>query len=165
MLNPINPGAVITGGQIHGTFPGQIHEGVPWWVAACFVTVTRTGALAVAHDGRPATGRFHHSFLQGAINAHHFACEIADAGATDETGLLHAMSALGGIPGALITTSGDGPHTVTIRLYSADGRQAQEDTGLAAIRAMIAADRVPIPVNATCKGRIVALAYVVGADR
>lgn len=65
------------------------------------------------------------------------------------------MKQLGGAPGALLTTTdGGGRQTVTIRLYDADGQPVTEDTGLVRLRKMIAADRVPLPVNDQAKGRI-----------
>ncbi|MER0480069.1 hypothetical protein ABR737_17270 [Streptomyces sp. Edi2] len=155
MLNPIDTAAVIRDGRVAGTFPGEIHKGVAWWVAACFVVVSRTSRIAVAHDGHPTTGDFHRRFCRGAINAQHFSCQLADLGEANEDQLVHAMQALGNIPGALLSTTGDGGRqTVTIRLYDAEGRPLTEDTGLAKVREMIAADRVPIPVNDQAKGRI-----------
>jgi hypothetical protein len=155
MLNPIDTDAVIRDGRVAGVFPGEIHEGVAWWVAACFVVVSKTHGLAVAHDGRPTTAEFHSRFCRGAINAQHYACQVADLGAADETALLHAMKQLGEAPGARLSTEGDaGRETVTIRLYDAAGRPVAEENGLAEIRKMIAADHVPIPVNEQAKGHV-----------
>ncbi|NEC86462.1 hypothetical protein [Streptomyces sp. SID12501] len=155
MLNPIDSDAVIRDGRIAGAFPGEIHEGVAWWIAACFVVISRARQLAVAHDDHPATAEFHRRFCQGAINAEHWACQVSSLGAADEAQLLHAMKELGGVPGALLTTAdNDGRQTVTIRLYDGDGQPVVEDTGLARLRKMIASDRIPIPVNDQAKGRI-----------
>ncbi|MGW3649740.1 hypothetical protein [Streptomyces sp. NPDC000878] len=156
MLNPIDSDAVIRDGRISGAFPGQIHEGVAWWVAACFVVISQARQLAVAHDEHPTTAEFHQRFCRGAINAEHWGCQVASLGTADEVQLLHAMKELGGVPGALLTTtdSGGDRQTITIRLYDADGRPVTEDTGLARVRRMIASDRVPIPVNDQAKGNI-----------
>lgn len=155
MLNPIDTDAVIRDGRITGAFPGEIHEGVAWWVAACFVVVSQARQMAVAHDSHPATAEFHQRFCRGAVNAEHFGCQVSSLGTADEAQLLHAMRELGGVPGALLTTTdGCGRQTVTIRLYDADGQPVTDDTGLARLRAMIASDRVPLPVNDQARGRI-----------
>ncbi|MFJ9855332.1 hypothetical protein [Streptomyces sp. NPDC101150] len=164
MLNPIDIAAVIRDGRIAGTFPGEIHQGVAWWVASCFVVTSKTHQLAVAHDGHLTTAGFHRSFCRGAINAQHFACQVFDLGTADEAQLLQAMKNVGGSPGALLTTTeGDGRQLVIIRLYDAQGQQVTDDTGLTRIRDMIAADHVPIPVNAQARGRIIDRHDLVGA--
>ncbi|MBA2807699.1 hypothetical protein E0500_009795 [Streptomyces sp. KM273126] len=155
MLNPIDTDTVIRDGRVAGTFPGEIHEGVAWWVAACFVVIGQAVQMAVAHDGHPATAEFHRRFCLGAINAQHWGCQVASLGTADQAQLLHAMKELGGVPGALLTTTdGDEGQTVTIRLYDVDGQPVTEDTGLSKLREMIASDRVPIPVNDQAKGSI-----------
>ena len=155
MLNPIDTDAVIRDGRVVGVYPDEIHEGVAWWVAACFVVISRARRMAVAHDGHPTTAEFHQRFCRGATNAQHFGCQVSSLGTADEVQLLHAMKQLGGVPGALLTTTdGGGRQTVTIRLYDVDGQSVTEDTGLAALRQMIASDRVPIPVNDQAKGSI-----------
>lgn len=155
MLNPINTDAVIRDGRFSGVFPGEMHEGVAWWCAACFVVVSQVRQMAVAHDGRPATAGFYRRFCRGAINAEHWGCQVSSLGTADENQLLHAMKELGGVPGAMLSTADDGGRqTVTIRLYNADGQPLTEDTGLARMRQMIAFDRVPIPVNDQAKGHI-----------
>jgi hypothetical protein len=155
MLNPIDTDAVIRDGRVAGAFPGEIHEGVAWWVAACFVVISRARQMAVAHDSHLATVTFYERFCRGAINAEHFGCQVSSLGAADEIQLLTAMKKLGNVPGALLTTTdGGGRQTVTMRLYDANGRPVTEDTGLAVLRRMIAADRVPIPVNDQAKGSV-----------
>ncbi|MFF4051943.1 hypothetical protein ACFYZ5_35405 [Streptomyces chartreusis] len=155
VLNPIDTDAVIRDGGAHGVFPGAVHEGVAWWIAACFVVITRAGQMAVARDSHPTTAAFHQGFLLGAINAEHYGCQVADLGTADEAQLLTAMRHLGDVPGALLTTTDHSTHEdVSIRLYTADGEPVTEDTGLATVREMICADRVPLPVNARAKGSI-----------
>ncbi|MEV0633800.1 hypothetical protein AB0I77_02230 [Streptomyces sp. NPDC050619] len=155
MLNPIDTDTVIRDGGATGHFPGQIHEGVAWWIGACLVVATKSTRIAVAHDGQPTSATFHQRLCQGAINAQHYACRVTDLHTADETELLAAMADLGHAPGALITTTTtpDG-ETVRIILYGAEGRPLTEDTGLAQIRRLIADDQVPIPVNHASKGHV-----------
>jgi hypothetical protein len=155
VLNTIDTDVVIRDGCVTGAFPGEIHEGVAWWVAACFVVVSQARQMAVAHDSHPATAEFHRRFCRGAINAEHWGCQVSSLGTADEAQLLHAMKELGGVPGALLTTTDNGGRqTVTIRLNDADGQPLTENSGLARLREMIASDRVPVPVNDQAKGRI-----------
>jgi len=155
VLNPIDTDAVIRDGRAAGVFPGEIHEGVAWWIAACYVVASETRQLAVAHDGHPTTAAFHERFCRGATNAQHYRCQVADLGPANEAQLLHAIQALGGAPGALLsTTTGGGRQTVTIRLYDAGGRPVTEETGWAAVRTKIARDQVPIPVNDRARGTV-----------
>ncbi|KAF0647954.1 MULTISPECIES: phosphohexomutase domain-containing protein [Streptomyces] len=164
MLTPIDTDAVIRDGRVAGAFPDEIHEGVAWWVAACFVVVVRVRQMAVAHDSHPVTAGFHQRFCRGAVNAQHFGCQVSSLGVADEAQLMHATNRLGGVAGALLTTADDGGRqTVTIRLYNADGRPVTEDTGLARLRQMIASDRVPLPVNDQAKGRVTERRDLVGA--
>ncbi|MGW4030619.1 hypothetical protein ACWEFL_15075 [Streptomyces sp. NPDC004838] len=156
MLNPIDAETVVRDGGAHGRFPGQIHAGVAWWMAACFVVVARTSRLVVAHDGKPTSVEFFDRLCQGAVNAQHYACQVLNRGQADEAALLVAMRQAGDVPGILVVTNGTGGATVqvTIALYSRDGKPLDEPGGLAAIRRMIAEDRVPIPVNETSRGRV-----------
>ena len=155
MLNPIHLEKVIRNRQVSGVFPVEIHEGVAWWIGACFVVVSKTSRMVVAYDGREATEEFRRRFLKGAMNAQHWACRIDDLGVADESQLKRTMKEQGGIPGALLCTEqASNELTVTIRLYDASGELLDEDTSLACIRDMIACDQVPIPVNEAARGRV-----------
>ncbi|MBX9398011.1 hypothetical protein K4749_31600 [Streptomyces sp. TRM72054] len=147
---------MIRDGGASGLFPGQIHEGVAWWIGACLVVVLKTTRLVVAHDGHPTSATFHERLCRGAINAQHFACRVTDLRTTTEAELLSVMSVLGNLPGALIatTTTEDG-EIVNIALYDVEGKPLTEHTGLATIRRLIADDHVPIPVNNRAKGLVV----------
>jgi phosphomannomutase len=154
VLNPIDVERVIRDRQVCGVFPTEIHEGVAWWVASCFVVTVKTSRLAVAYDGREATEEFRRRFHKGAVNAQHWACHVHDLGTVDENELLATAKELHA-PAAYLTTALAGDDlTATIRLYDTDGQLLDEDTGLARIRDMIADNHVPIPVNEQAKGRI-----------
>ncbi|BBJ44062.1 hypothetical protein SSPO_067800 [Streptomyces antimycoticus] len=154
MLNPIDVAAVIRDGGAIGRFPDEIHVGVAWWMGASLVVLTRADRIVVAHDGHPTSSRFHERFCRGAVNARHFACVVVDLRVSDESGLMRVTQEFGAVPGALITTTGDGVDTVRISLYDGGGHPLGEESGLAAIRDMIAEDRVPIPVNEQARGRV-----------
>ncbi|MFB6814246.1 hypothetical protein ACFCV8_06845 [Streptomyces sp. NPDC056347] len=155
MLNPIDTDKVIRDGGVTGRFPGEIHEGVAWWVAACLVVITRAQHLAVAHDGHPTSVAFHDRLCRGAVNADHHACHVADLGEATKGVLMAAMQDLGAVPGIRVSTlpAHDG-QTVRISLYDQEGRPLGEDEGLGRIRDLIASDRVPIPVNTAAKGTV-----------
>ncbi|MFF9478089.1 hypothetical protein [Streptomyces sp. NPDC014733] len=156
MLNPIDVNAVLTGGCAIGRYPGQIHEGVAWWIGSCLVVTTHTHRIAVSHDGHPISVRFHERLCRGAINARHYAATVTDLGHATEDSLLAAARNLGGVPSVFVSTLGDADTgaTVTLTLHDHAGRRLTEDSGLAVIRRMIAEDHVPIPVNDAARGRI-----------
>ena len=156
MLNPIDTDAVIRDGGAVGRFPGEIHEGVAWWLGACFVVVRNAQRLAVGHDGHPTSAEFVRRFSHGAVNAHHYACTVSLLGHVTEKTLLAFVQVVQPIAGAYLSTqtAPDGTQTVRIQLYDEHGHALQEDTGLARIRSMIAEDRVPIPVSSSARGTI-----------
>ncbi|MFI9825282.1 hypothetical protein ACIHFC_33320 [Streptomyces sp. NPDC052013] len=155
MLNPIDTAAVVRDGGAVGQYPGQIHEGVAWWLGACQVVTLRASRLAVAHDGHPLSATFADRLCSGAINAQHYACSVRHLGPQPEPDLLASMNDHHRAPGAWVSTEdAGGITTVRIRLYGPDGALLDDDTGLAAIRSLITEDRVPIPVNDQAKGTI-----------
>jgi hypothetical protein len=155
MLNPIDTAAVIREGGAIGRFPGDLHEGVGWWLGACLVVNQKATRLALAHNGHPAAVRFAGPALSGAINAEHYACLVRDLGHQTEEALQRVL-ATEQTPGIYLAADGDPAHChIRITLYDRDAAPLREETGLAEIRRRIAEDRVPIPVNAKAKGRIV----------
>lgn len=156
MLDPIDTDKVICDGGAAGRFPGEIHSGVAWWLAACFVVTTQTDRLLVAHDGQVASEEFYDRMCRGATHARHYACRVFACGAAEESELLAKMKAAGGIPGMWVgtTTADRDAFTVAIILYGQDGHPLDDSTGLGVIRRMIAEDKVPIPVNEHSKGSI-----------
>ncbi|MFD3521400.1 hypothetical protein [Streptomyces sp. NPDC058653] len=156
MLNPINAEAVIRDGGASGRFPGELHEGVAWWLGACLVVTVKAGRIVVAHDGQGTSAAFLARLCRGAVNAQHYACTVLDFGVADEAALLEAMREAGAVPGVHVSTTAgeDDTENVRIALYGPDGRPLGEERGLAGIRQLIAADRVPLPVNERAKGHV-----------
>lgn len=155
MLNPVDSDLVIRDGGASGRYPSSIHEGVAWWVGACFVVTLGAIRIVVAHDGKATSVSFHRRLCRGAMNAQHFACTVVDLGLAGEAELLTAMRELGPAPGVLVSATDEGEaETVRIALFDGDGHPLTECTGLAAIRRLIAEDRVPIPVNYRARGRV-----------
>ncbi|MGW1374544.1 hypothetical protein ACWD6P_09780 [Streptomyces sp. NPDC002446] len=155
MLNPIDTDAVIRDGGAVGRFPGEIHEGVAWWLGACLVVTQKARRIGVAHDGHPAIAEFASRFCRGAINAQHYACNVRFLGHQSEEKLLIALKTFQGVPGAWLSTStDDNALTIRIRLYNRQGLVLDEANGLVEIRRMIAEDHVPIPVNDQARGAI-----------
>ncbi|MEU9662694.1 hypothetical protein [Streptomyces chartreusis] len=154
MLNPIDTETVIQRGGAVGVFPGQIHEGVAWWLGACLVVTQKADRIIVAHDSASVLDEFTSRLYKGAINAEHYACNVEALGAGTRDGLVAELQQAG-VPGAWLTSwDSDVGTTVHIELFDRAGLPLDE-TGLADIRRRIAEDRVPIPVNDQAKGRIV----------
>jgi phosphomannomutase len=156
VINPIDTEGVIRGGGAVGRFPGEIHEGVAWWLGACFVAFSSAARLAVGSDGRPATSEFFRRLCKGAVNAHHHACQVTAIGGITEDAFVAFVRRHQPLASAYVATmpSPDGTDVVRIHLYDEDGLVIQEDTGLARIRRMIAEDRVPRPVSDSARGTI-----------
>ncbi|WAU79968.1 hypothetical protein O1Q96_09580 [Streptomyces sp. Qhu-G9] len=155
MLNPIDTETVICDGGAVGMFPGQIHEGVAWWIGACLVVTQKAPSVVVAHNGHPAIAKFAHRLCEGATNAQHYACTVRSMGCQTKERLLDTLQQLHGVPGAwLVAEETEGVTTVRIQLFDEQGVMLDETNGLVEIRRLIAADRVPIPVNDSSKGVI-----------
>ncbi|MGW4731868.1 hypothetical protein ACWEQC_22340 [Streptomyces shenzhenensis] len=156
MLNPIDTDDVIREGGAVGVTPGQIHEGVAWWLGACLVVTQKADVIAVAHNGHSAITEFASRLCRGATNAQHYRCTVRALGAQPRERLLAMLNHFDGVPGAWLEAhSEDGVTTVRIELFNGHGVLLDESNGLAEIRRLIAEDRVPIPVNEQAKGRIV----------
>ncbi|MFC1227344.1 MULTISPECIES: hypothetical protein [Streptomyces] len=155
MLNPVDTAAVIRDGGAVGQYPDQIHEGVAWWLGACMIVTLQASRLTVAHDGHPVSAVFADRLCRGAINARHYACNVRHLGRQSEQELLAAMPDPHQAPGAWLSADvAESFTTVRIRLYDSHGALLDDANGLAAIRDLIAQDRVPIPVNTRAKGSI-----------
>ncbi|MFF0033974.1 hypothetical protein ACFYS7_38730 [Streptomyces avermitilis] len=155
MLNPIDATPVIRDGGAVGQYPGQIHEGVAWWLGACLVVTQKVTRIAVAHDRHPVITDFTERLCRGAINAQHYACNVRYLGNQTEDQLRKALTHFGGIPGAWLSAeTANDITTVRVRLYDRHGRVLDDTTGLGQIRSLIEQDHVPIPVNEQAKGTI-----------
>ncbi|MGW2572862.1 hypothetical protein [Streptomyces sp. NPDC001537] len=156
MLNPIDADGVIREGGAVGVTPGQIHEGVAWWLGACLVVTKKARLIAVAHNGHPVITEFASRLCRGAINAQHYRCTVRLLGTETRERLLAMLDHFDGVPGAWLEGhTENGVTTVRIELFDEQGVLLDETNGLAEIRRLIAEDRVPIPVNDQARGRIV----------
>ncbi|WP_425834173.1 hypothetical protein [Streptomyces fractus] len=152
MLNPIDTAAVIRDGGATGTAPDQIHAGVAWWLGACLVVTRGASRAVVGDDGHPISTEYAARFARGATNAGHYRCHTTVViGPVDEQTLLDFRADEQAVA-AYIRTREDA--TVTITLYDVAGEVLTERNGLARIRALIAEDRVPIPVNKAARGTL-----------
>ncbi|QKV92746.1 hypothetical protein HUT19_14100 [Streptomyces sp. NA02950] len=154
MLNPIDTDAVIRDGGAVGRFPGEVHEGVAWWLGACLVVTQQARRIVVAHDGHPAIVEFASRLCRGAANAQHYACNVRFLGHQTEERLMDTLKILEAVPGAWLSASDDVVLIVRITLYDHHGHALSETNGLAEIRRMIAEDHVPVPVNDQARGTI-----------
>ncbi|PWI45370.1 hypothetical protein [Streptomyces sp. ICBB 8177] len=158
MLSPVDLPSVFAPDRIHGVLtdpfpgprPGLIHSALGWWVGSCLVLTCRAGAVAVVHDGTEPAMRLADHFARGAANCLHYAATVSIIGEGDADLLAYGVRTVQG-PGALITTDAG---EVTMRLLAAGGTPMTCGTGLELICDLIARDRVPIPVNAGARGRI-----------
>lgn len=153
MLNPIDAAAVIRDGRAAGLHSSQIHTGVAWWLGACLVVTQESNQVVVAHDGGTLSAEYAAKFARGAVNAQHYRCHvIALVSPTNQDELLEYAQKMGGVLSAHITSSPAGE--VTVALFDVNGKALTEESGMAAIRDLIERDRVPLPVNDSCRGTI-----------
>lgn len=160
MINPIDTTEVIRDGGAIGRYPEQIHEGVAWWVGACFVVSSSAERLVVGADGGQVAAKFFRALCKGAINARHYACRVTAIRDVEEGAILRWARSRGRLAAVYVSSEAgpDGVTVIRIRLFHPNGQLIEEDTGLALIRRMIAEDRVPIPVSDSAKGFIEQLA-------
>ncbi|MFE1749584.1 hypothetical protein ACFW88_03340 [Streptomyces anandii] len=152
MLKRIDTDLVIREGGAVGVYPGQIHEGVAWWLGACLVVTQEADAVVVAHNGHAVVFEFASRLCRGAINAQHFACTVYALGVQTRNQLLDVRK---DCAAWLEAHEDKGATVVRIQLFDRHGVLLDESTGLAEIRRLIGEDRVPLPVNDRARGRIV----------
>jgi phosphomannomutase len=110
-------------------------------VGALFVRLTGARRLMVAHDMRESSPQLAVAFAEGATAA---GADVVHAG-LGSTDYAYYVSGILGVPGAMITASHNPAEYNGIKLCRAGAAPVREDTGLAQIRAWLAADDIPAP--------------------
>jgi len=110
-------------------------------VGTLFVRLTGAGRLMVAHDMRESSPGLAAAFAEGATAA---GADVVHAG-LGSTDYAYYVSGALDIPGAMITASHNPAEYNGIKLCRAGAAPVGEDTGLAQIRAWLAAGDVSVP--------------------
>src|SRR3954468_19191893 len=129
--------AVFKAYDVRGTVPDQIDEELARAVGGAFVEVTGAtdGAVVVGHDMRPSSPGLARAFADGASTA---GADVTLIGLASTDQLYFASGRLG-VPGAMVTASHNPAQYNGIKLCRAHAVPLGMDTGLAAVRDLVAA--------------------------
>jgi phosphomannomutase len=146
MVNADTLAAVFKAYDVRGTVPDQVDEDLARAVGAAFVEVTGAveGGAVVGHDMRPSSPGLARAFAEGA------ACAGADVtmiglASTDQ---LYFASGRLALPGAMFTASHNPARYNGIKMCRARAVPLGWDTGLSAVRDLVAAGEVPSAARA-----------------
>jgi len=127
--------------DIRGIVPAEMNRAVARDVGTLFVRLTGAGRLMVAHDMRESSPGLAAAFAEGVTAA---GADVVHAG-LGSTDYAYYVSGALDIPGAMITASHNPAEYNGIKLCRAGAAPVGEDTGLAQIRAWLAAGDVSVP--------------------
>src|SRR3954449_4492606 len=129
--------AVFKAYDVRGTVPDQVDDDLARAVGAAFVEVTGSadGAVVVGHDMRPSSPGLARAFAEGASAA---GADVTLIGLASTDQLYFASGRLG-VPGAMVTASHNPAQYNGIKLCRAHAVPLGMDTGLAAVRDLVAA--------------------------
>ena len=129
--------AVFKAYDVRGTVPDQVDDVLARAVGAAFVAVTDAagGAVVVGHDMRPSSPGMARAFAEGAASA---GADVTMIGLASTDQLYFASGRLG-VPGAMFTASHNPAQYNGIKMCRAHAVPLGADTGLTAVRDLVAA--------------------------
>ncbi|HWG13570.1 MAG TPA: phosphomannomutase/phosphoglucomutase [Streptosporangiaceae bacterium] len=133
--------------DIRGVVPDDLDERVAEAVGAAFAQLTGASQIVTVHDMRTSSGPLAAAFGRGVTSQ---GADVIAAG-LGSTDMLYYASGDLGIPGAMITASHNPARYNGIKLCRAGARPVGQETGLAELRAMVAAG---VPASDAAPGRI-----------
>ena len=141
--------AVFKAYDVRGTVPDQIDDELARAVGGAFVQVTEAAGsgVVVGHDMRPSSPGMARAFAEGAAAA---GADVTLVGLASTDQLYFASGTLG-LPGAMFTASHNPAQYNGIKMCRAHAVPLGMDTGLAAVRDLVAAGDLP---TAAQPGRI-----------
>src|SRR3954452_10807136 len=133
--------AVFKAYDVRGTVPDQVDDDLARAVGAAFVEVTGSadGAVVVGRDMRPSSPGMARAFAEGASAA---GADVTMIGLASTDQLYFASGCLG-VPGAMFTASHNPAQYNGIKMCRALAVPLGMDTGLAAVRDLVAAGAPP----------------------
>jgi phosphomannomutase len=134
---PDSLAAVFKAYDVRGTVPDQIDDDLARAVGSAFVAVTGSagGSVAVGHDMRPSSPAMAQAFAEGAASA---GADVTMIGLASTDQLYFASGHLG-VPGAMFTASHNPARYNGIKMCRAHAVPLGVDTGLTAVRDLVAA--------------------------
>jgi phosphomannomutase len=133
--------AVFKAYDVRGTVPDQIDEDLARAVGSAFVQVTSAASdgVVVGHDMRPSSPGMAQAFAEGAAAA---GADVTMIGLASTDQLYYASGHLG-VPGAMFTASHNPAQYNGIKMCHAFAVPLGMDTGLGAVRDLVAAGQAP----------------------
>jgi phosphomannomutase len=133
--------AVFKAYDVRGTVPDQIDEDLARAVGSAFVQVTSAASdgVVVGHDMRPSSPGMAQAFAEGAAAA---GADVTMIGLASTDQLYYASGHLG-VPGAMFTASHNPAQYNGIKMCRAFAVPLGMDTGLGAVRDLVAAGQAP----------------------
>src|SRR5438477_2205895 len=127
--------AIFKAYDIRGVYPDELDEAVARRVGNAFVTFTGASLVLVGRDARPSSAPLVAAFTEGATLA---GADVVDLGLAS-TDLCYFASGSLDAPAAMFTASHNPARYNGIKLCRAGAAPVGEETGLAQIKAMVAA--------------------------
>ena len=126
--------------DVRGVYPGEVNEDAARAIGAAFVAYLKAKRIAVSRDMRLSSPALAAAFIDGATSQ---GCDVVDYGmmATDMLYFAVARDAHDG--GVQITASHNPKQYNGMKMVRKDAWPLSGDEGLAEIRQMIAADKIP----------------------
>ena len=121
--------------DIRGVYPDDIDESVARLIGNAFVAFTGAARVLIAHDARPSSEPLSAAFAEGATIA---GADVVDLG-FGSTDLAYFAAGALDAPAAMVTASHNPAQYNGIKLCRARAAPIGQDTGLAEIKAMVAA--------------------------
>jgi phosphomannomutase len=145
---------IIKAYDVRGLVPSEVNAELAYQVGRAFCAVLAVpltaggpGAVVVGHDMRPSGPELVDAFAEGVNDA---GADVIRIGLCSTDGLYFASGSLG-LPGAMFTASHNPAQYNGIKLCGPGAAPVSQDTGLAQIRALIAAGTLPPPAQARGK--------------
>src|SRR4051794_7384275 len=135
--DPANVDRVFKAYDVRGTVPDQIDETLAVAVGDAFVRVVGASRVVVGHDMRPSSPGMATAFAEGAAAA---GADVTMIGLASTDQLYYASGHLG-VPGAMFTASHNPAQYNGIKMCRAYAVPLGMDTGLGAVRDLVAAGR------------------------
>jgi len=130
--------AIFKAYDVRGVYPEEIDEDTARRIGNAFVVFAGAPLIVVARDMRTSSGPLSAAFMEGATMA---GADVVDAGLAS-TDLIYFASGLLDAPGAMFTASHNPAQYNGIKLCRAQAAPVGQDTGLADIKATVAAGRL-----------------------
>lgn len=128
--------------DIRGRIPTELNEQLAYDIGRAYAAFVKPKTVCVGRDIRLTSGALATALTRGLMDA---GCEVRDIGLCGTEGVYFATFAFGLDGGIMVTASHNPPDYNGMKLVREDSRPISGDTGLAEMRGLIQAARLPAP--------------------